>query len=32
VRVALTEQLVNKLIAEANIKYPVYEEEAVATA
>jgi parvulin-like peptidyl-prolyl isomerase len=32
VRVALMEQLVNKLIAEAKIEYPVFAEEAVATA
>jgi parvulin-like peptidyl-prolyl isomerase len=32
VRVELMEQLVNKLIAQANIEYPVFEEEAVATA
>ena len=28
-RVALMEQLVNKLVAEAKIEYPVFEEEAV---
>ncbi len=32
VRVALMDQLVTKLIAEAKIEYPVFKEEAVATA